>query len=174
MNKLLFAAAVSAAAVAAGAPAASAQIYGGVGYTVFKVEQPSTDDGYVGGALGRLGYKFNPFFGIEGEAAIGLVDGSVEISPGIDADVGLDKEYGVFATAWLPIPLVMDVFGRVGYADLTIESDVPNGDFDGSGLAYGAGVQFAFLIARVRAEYTRYEAGDDSLDSLGASVLLQF
>jgi hypothetical protein len=52
--------------------------------------------------------------------------------------------------------------------------NVPGGDFDGGGFAYGGGIQFAFLIARIRAEYTRYEIDDDSLDSFGVSALLQF
>jgi hypothetical protein len=173
MNKLLMTAAAGFAAVALAAPAASAQIYGGVGYTAFKIEAGS-DDAYVGSALARAGYKFNPFLGVEGELAVGLVDGEVDISPGVTADVGVDNEYGVFGTAWLPIPFLPEPFVRAGYANMTIESDVPGGDFDGGGLAYGGGLQFSFLIARLRAEYTRYEIDDESLDSFGISALLQF
>jgi outer membrane immunogenic protein len=174
MNKLLLAASAGLAAIAAGAPAASAQIYGGVGYTAFQVDQPGGDDAFVGSALARAGYKFNPFLGVEGEIAVGLVDGEVDISPGVTADVGVDNEYGVFGTAWLPIPFLPEPFLRAGYANMTIESDVPGGDFDGGGLAYGGGLQFSFLIAKLRAEYTRYEIDDDSLDSFGLSALLQF
>jgi hypothetical protein len=174
MKKYLVAVVAGLAAIAAGAPAASAQIYGGVGYTAFQVEQPGGDDAYIGTALARAGYKFNPFLGVEGELAVGLVDGEVDIAPGVTADVGVDNEYGVFATAWLPIPLLPEVFVRGGYANMTIESDVPGGDFDGGGFAYGGGLQFSFLIAKLRAEYTRYEIDEGELDSFGLSALLQF
>jgi hypothetical protein len=174
MNRHLLAAAAGLAVIVAGAPAASAQIYGGVGYTAFQVDQPGGDDAFVGSALARAGYKFNPFLGVEGEVAVGLVDGEVDISPGVTADVGVDNEFGVFGTAWLPIPFLPEPFVRAGYANMTIESDVPGGDFDGGGLAYGGGLQFSVLIARIRAEYTRYEVDDDSLDSFGVSALLQF
>lgn len=174
MNKLLTALAAALVAAVVCVPAASAQVYGGVGYTAFKVEQPVGDDAYVGSALARAGYKFNPFLGVEGELAVGLVDGEVDISPGVTADVGVDNEWGVFGTAWLPIPFLPEPFVRAGYANMTIDSDVPGGDFDGGGFAYGGGLQFSILIAKLRAEYTRYEIDDDSLDSFGVSALLQF
>jgi hypothetical protein len=174
MNKILLAAAAGLAAIVAGAPAASAQVYGGVGYTAFMADAGG-EDLVFGGVLGRAGFKFNPLLGVEGEFAIGANDDSVDVG-GTDVDFGLDSGFGAYAVGWLPIPLIGDLFGRVGYADLSFEAS--GGGFTanegGSGLAYGGGVQFSILIAKLRAEYTRYELDDDAVDSLGVSALLQF
>ena len=48
---------------------------------------------------------------------------STSTSSALPVSVGLESEYGVFAVGWLPIPLVGDLFGRVGYADMTIKAD---------------------------------------------------
>lgn len=177
MNKTaLLAGAAIAASVVAFAPDASAQVYAGAGATIFTAEAGG-EDVSLGAILGRVGFKTNPFFGVEGEFAIGIQDDEFDVL-GQEVSVGLDSEYGVFAVGWLPIPLVGDLFGRVGYADLSIEADA--GGFgsvseDGSGLAYGAGFQFSqFPFTQLRVEYTRYEPDDGEIDSFGVSALLQF
>ena len=84
----------------------------------------------------------------------------------------------MFAVGWLPIPLVGDLFGRVGYADLSIEADAGGlGSVaeDGSGLAYGAGIALSQIpFTKLRLEYTRYEPDDGEIDSFGISALFQF
>ena len=174
MNKIFLAAAAGLAAIVAGAPAASAQVYAGVGYTGFMADAGGEDLAF-GGFLGRAGFKFNPLVGVEGEFAIGANDDSIDIG-GTDVDFGLENGFGVYGVGWLPIPLVGDVFGRVGYADLSFEASGGGltAEDGGSGLAFGGGIQFSILIAKLRAEYTRYELDDDSVDSLGLSALLQF
>lgn len=170
---LSLAAGLAAAAIIA--PAASAQVYGGVGYSTFTADAGG-EDATVGGVMGRLGFKSNPFFGVEGEVAIGIQEDNFDVL-GTQVDVSLENSYGVYAVGWLPIPLVGDVFGRVGYADLSIEASALGTSISdsGSGLAYGGGVQLSSIpFTKLRLEYTRYEADDSEIDSFGISALLQF
>jgi len=60
----VFSVAAGLAAAAIIAPAASAQVYGGVGYSTFTADAGG-EDATVGGVMGRLGFKSNPFFGVE-------------------------------------------------------------------------------------------------------------
>jgi hypothetical protein len=173
MKRTVLAAATAAASAIAFAPAASAQLYGGAGLTVFQTDVGGEDIN-LGAVMGRLGWEFNPFFALEGEAAIGIAEDEVDVL-GTPVDVGVDSGFGAFAVGKIPLAVV-DLFGRVGYADVSIEGSA--GGFtasaDGSGLAYGAGVNFNVLILRMRAEYTRYEIDDGDVDSLGLSALLKF
>jgi hypothetical protein len=163
------------AAAAIIAPAASAQVYGGVGYSTFTADAGG-EDATVGGVMGRLGFKSNPFFGVEGEVAIGIQEDNFDVL-GTQVDVSLENSYGVYAVGWLPIPLVGDVFARVGYADLSIEASALGTSISdsGSGLAYGAGIQLSSIpFTKLRLEYTRYQPDDAEVDSFGISALLQF
>ncbi len=163
------------AAAAIIAPAASAQVYGGVGYSTFTADAGG-EDATVGGVMGRLGFKSNPFFGVEGEVAIGIQEDNFDVL-GTQVDVSLENSYGVYAVGWLPIPLVGDVFARVGYADLSIEASALGTSISdsGSGLAYGAGIQLSSIpFTKLRLEYTRYQPDEAEVDSFGISALLQF
>jgi outer membrane immunogenic protein len=163
------------AAAAIIAPAASAQVYGGVGYSTFTADAGG-EDATVGGVMGRLGFKSNPFFGVEGELAIGIQEDNFDVL-GTQVDVSLENSYGVYAVGWLPIPVVGDVFGRVGFADISIEASALGSSISdsGSGLAYGAGIQLSSIpFTKLRLEYTRYQPDDEEVDSFGISALLQF
>ena len=176
MKRALLATATGFGVAAFLAPAASAQVYGGVGYTAFQADA-NGEDVTVGAVMGRVGVKNNPFFGVEGEFSIGIQEDDFDVL-GTQVSAGLDNEYGVFAVGWLPVPLVGDFFGRVGYAHMSVEADAGGlGSFsqDGEGLAYGGGFQFSNIpFTKLRLEYTRYEPEDGEVDSLGVSALLQF
>lgn len=170
---LLAASGLGAAALLA--PAASAQIYGGAGYSVFTADVDG-EDATVGGIIGRLGYKTNPFFGVEGELAIGVQEDSFDVL-GTTVDVSLENSYGVYAVGWLPVPMIGDLFARVGYANLEVEASAGglSASEDGSGIAYGAGAQISpFPFTKLRLEYTRYEPDDGEVDAFGVSALFQF
>jgi hypothetical protein len=175
MKRSLLLAVAGIGAVVALAPAASAQLYGGAGYTVVTADDGNGGDLNFGALLGRLGYKTNPFFGVEGEFSIGVQDESFDVL-GTTVDVGLDNEFGVFAVGFLPLPMVGDLFGRVGYANVTVDASGAGTTLseDGSGLAYGGGLQFNVAFLKLRAEYTRYEPEDGEFDSYGLSAILQF
>ena len=159
------------------APAASAQLYGGAGYTVFQADGGSAGDINLGALMGRVGYKGSPFFAMEGEFSIGVEDESFDVL-GQTVDVGLDNEYGVFAVGILPIPAVADIFGRVGYHSMSVSASATgfgSAAEDGNGLAYGGGIMLNFIpFTKLRLEYTRYEPEDGEFDSLGVSGLISF
>lgn len=143
------------------APSAFAQetgAYWSVGYTHIAVEVDGADDANVGAIQGKLGYRFHPNFGVEGEAAFGVVDESYDVF-GTDVDVGLDKEFGLFAVGFIPVSPEVNLFARAGYVDVEIEASaggmsLSDGD---NGTGYGAGLIWNLGMLDLRAEYTRYD-----------------
>lgn len=149
MKSLMIAAAAAAAAltvVAAPVASQAQEVYGTVGYA--NVE---ADDATVGAIQGRLGYKFNPYVGVEGEAAFGVSGDTVS---GIDVD--LQHEVGAFVVGFAPVTPNIDLFARVGYTSSTFETSL--GDVDGDGVAYGLGGQYHFTDKDgVRLDWTRHD-----------------
>lgn len=159
MKKFAFLAAVAAAALMAVPVSAHAQAYVGAGYTQFQ-----TDGADIGAATGRLGYRFNPNFAVEGEASTGVDD---------DDGVDLNHNAGVYARGILPVTSNLDVHGRVGYT--TSEFDTPLGDVEDDGLAYGAGAEFRFSPSLgIRADWTRLEGEDEDADAISLGGVLNF
>ena len=79
---------------------------------------------------GRLGYRFHPNFAVEGEATLGTSD---------DDNAELDNAYGVYGVGILPVTPNIDLFGRVGYQQLSVDGTGPVADIDEDGIGYGAG-----------------------------------
>lgn len=156
MKKFAMMAAVAAAAMMAVPAVAHAEWYAGAAYTQFDL-----DGAEVGGATGRLGYRFSPNFAVEGEGSVGVDD---------DEGVELNHALGAYAVGIIPFGSSgFSAHGRVGYAQAEI--DTPLGDADDEGFSYGAGLSWAATNSiGIRADYTRLE-GDAETDaiSLGAS-----
>lgn len=155
MKKFAMMAAVAATAMMAIPSVAYAEWYAGAAYTQFDL-----DGAEVGGATGRLGYRFSPNFAVEGEGSVGVDD---------DAGVELNHAVGAYAVGIIPFGSGFSAHGRVGYAQA--EVDTPLGGTDDSGLSYGAGLGWnVSQNVGIRADYTRFE-GDNDADaiSLGAS-----
>src|SRR5262245_5798676 len=112
MNKLAFMAAVAVAALTAAPMSAHADWYAGAGYTQF---DPDNADN-VGGITGRLGYRLNPNFAVEGEGTFGVDDGD---------DAQLNSALGAYAVGILPIGSSgFEAHARAGYNQLDIERDL--------------------------------------------------
>lgn len=157
MKKLLISAAVVALGAFAIPAAASADPYVGLGYTHY-----DTESGDIGGVTGRVGYRFNPYFAVEGE-------GTFEVD---DDDIELDRAYGAYAMGILPVSDRFDVHGRLGYN--TSEFSTPLGDVDADGVAYGVGATFNVSERfGIRADYTRLE-GDLETDTFGLGGVVNF
>lgn len=157
MRKFAIMAAVAATALMAAPTMAHAEWYAGAGYTNFDL-----DGAEVGAATGRLGYRMNPNFAIEGEGSLGVDD---------DAGVELNHNVGAYAVGILPVTSNFDVHGRVGYQ--TSQFDTPLGDTDEDGIAYGAGATLRLGSGLgIRADYTRmeYDGGEADAISLGGVV----
>jgi hypothetical protein len=166
---------ISVAALLAGAVAApgiaSAETYASLGYTQF-----SSDDVDVGGVTGRLGYKFTPHLGVEGEATFGVDEDTADFL-GTPVDVKLNQEYGVYGVGFVPIGEKVDLFGRVGYVNIDAASSIGpfKAGFDEDGVGFGGGVMWNITDKfGVRAEYTRLEGDDDGVNAYGLSGNVKF
>ena len=152
MKSLMITAAAAALTMAAVPAVSQAQeVYGTVGYANVDADGPT-----LGAIQGRLGYKFNPYVGVEGEAAFGV---SGDTTSGVDVD--LKHEVGAYVVGFMPVSPKADLFARVGYSSTSFDTSV--GDVDGDGVAYGFGGQYHFTDKDgVRLDWTRhdYDAGN--------------
>ncbi|WP_293390514.1 outer membrane beta-barrel protein [Phenylobacterium sp. RIFCSPHIGHO2_01_FULL_69_31] len=110
--KLILVAALAAAAGAAQAQTLnSPQIYGSIGYT----EKNQSD---LGAVQLRLGARFGPNFGVEGEFANGVksrTDNSLNTQAPSTVKTTLRHEIAAYAVGYLPLSPKADLFARVGY-----------------------------------------------------------
>lgn len=156
--------AASAVALLALPGLASAQeattVYGNIGYAHVDVE-----DADLGAIQARLGARFHPNFGVEGEAAFGINDEDVTIAPGVNGSLELKHQLGIYGVAFLPVNENFDLLARVGYSTAEVEANVTglgSGSDDDSGWAFGVGGQYFFDgVNGVRVDYTRHEYDDD-------------
>ena len=172
-----------------------AGIYATIGGTLLSTEldlsslevanQPldlGTEDIDVTFLNGRLGYRVNDFFAIEGEIGFGLggdefdrvvpidvLGTPVNVDANISGDV--DNYYIAFARGILPIADQFDIFARIGYGEATGEASVVGmvagltgaGSVSDnvSGVAYGVGGQYNLTANDgIRADYTRLDDTD--------------
>lgn len=113
---------------------------------------------------GKIGYNFNDFFGIEGQAAFGIIDDTEDFF-GEEFNVGVDSLFGGFAIARFPLAESFDVFARAGYQTTKVGAsgggESASESFDG--LALGAGGQYFFTDKDgIRVEYTYLDLPEDS------------
>lgn len=127
----------------------------------------------VGALTGRATWFVTDYLGLEGEASIGVKDGSV--GPG---SVELDHSIGAFGVLRAPVTERFDLFGRVGYAKSELSASVPGvgsaaADFDG--VAYGVGGRY-FFTDRVglRGDFTKYEGDGNDADVISLGAVVRF
>lgn len=195
MNVKLSLAAVSAVALLGLAAPASAQsvfggaeTYGSLGYTQYRIDDSAEGvdvedlDIEFGAVTGRLGAKFNPYFGAEGELQVGVNDYEENLG-GVQVSGGLNYSASVFAVGYLPVSPQFDVFARLGIGVTEVEAEASgfgqsvSEDESGTTFAYGLGAQYFFDgLNGVRADYTRYDGEDSSAeaDSLSLSYVRKF
>jgi len=170
--KVLFAAAAAAALLPAAALAQTATatnstgFYGTLGYL-----GQSTQGVDLGAIQGRLGYRFLPWLGIEGEGAFGVKDEkSSQTLNGVTVDtkVRLRDQEAIYGVGFLPLGDQFELFGRVGYGHegAKVSASALGGGgpvtaiqkVAGDSWNFGGGGQW-FWDAKngIRADYTRYE-----------------
>jgi opacity protein-like surface antigen len=161
MKTLMIAASAAALSLAALPAAAQAQdVYGTIGYAGVDAEGAN-----VGALQGRLGYKFNPYLAVEGEAAIGVTDDTVS---GIDVE--MKHEVGVFGVVTAPVAPTVDLFARAGYTGASFDTSL--GDVESDGFAWGVGGQYNVTPQDgIRLDWTRHDHDDVEADvwSIGYS-----
>jgi opacity protein-like surface antigen len=170
-------AAAAGIALLAGASAASAENYASIGYSKIDLEGIK-----LGAVNARLGTNINPWFGVEGELAIGVDDDS-ETVPAGDPDfpagtyaVDLKHQIAAFAVARAPLGEGFTVFGRVGYASSKAEFTSPTASVQakGDGVAYGIGAQYQFGANAIRGDVTRYDVEIGDADAYQISFVRMF
>jgi len=122
--------------------------------------------------LGRVGYNFNEYFGVEGEASIGISGDEVD---GIDVDT--PYSFGGYLTGRYPVSDQFDLFARVGYNVVNVEIDngFDEADEDFDGFAIGGGVQYNFDdVNGVRLGYTYNDGGDLEADVIDLVYVRKF
>jgi len=141
-----------------------------------------TEDVDVTFINGRLGYRLNDYFAVEGEIGFGLggddIDRVVPVDVlgtpvNVDTNVSLDVDnyYIGFARGIFPVSDQFDIFGRIGYGEATGGADILGtvAGFTGegsvsdnvSGFAYGVGGQYNLTANDgIRADYTRLDETD--------------
>ena len=170
-------------------------LYINVGGTILSTEQDLTNTEVQGEIVdlgvqqadltlvnGRIGYRLNDYFAIEGEAGFGVggddfnrqvpVDilGNVV---NVDTNIGIEADdyYIGFARGIFPVSEQFDIFGRIGYgqasgtanvtaslAGINASASVKDKADD---FAYGVGAQFDFTNNDgIRADYTRLDETD--------------
>jgi hypothetical protein len=155
-------AAASVAVLASAAPAFAQDqaapltgVYANLGYTNF-----SGDDVDLGAIQGRIGYRLNNWFGVEGEVAGGVKKDKFSIAPGVDAKAKLDHQEAIYGVGFLPLTPKWDLIGRVGYGHTKATASAAGVDVSDSGDSwnFGAGAQYHFDgLNGIRADYTREE-----------------
>ncbi len=167
MKSLITAAA--AVAVLAAVPAAvqaqsmsAPEVYGSVGFA-----HADAGDFDLGAIQGRVGAKLTPYFGVEGELALGVKDDTYRPPVSIGAspvDVELNHSAAIYGVGFLPINPSADLFARVGYGTTEVEASAAgiSAKADGESWNYGVGGRY-FIDANngFRADYTRQEFQDD-------------
>jgi len=161
--KIIFAAASAAVALCAVSGVAQAQtapvgVYGGIGYVNTNTNKTDAD---LGAIQARLGYRFMPWVGVEGELAVGVNDDSV--GPFTVKEKHSEAIYGV---GFLPLSPNADLLARVGYGTTkfkTTDGPVPDFSTNADSWNFGVGGQYHFDGKNgVRADYTREEFTKDS------------
>lgn len=159
---LLSAAALSLMAAPAMAQDPASNIYGSIGYSHF-----DEDDATLGALTGRIGTRFTPNFGIEGELSVGVKDDDFMVGA-TSVNAELEYDAAAYAVGYLPVAENFEVFGRVGYG--TTEVKLSSGAVSASDSLeswnYGVGGQY-WLNGQnaIRGDWTRRDFRDGGGDA---------
>jgi len=161
-------AAASLAAIAAVVPAAAqaqdattGNVGAYVNLNLGAVDGGSVDLKAIGG---RVGYRFLPYAGIEGELGTGLKSDTDTIA-GVRVNTKLKHEAALYGVGFLPIGPNTDLLARVGYGTTKIRARAAgvSGSDSAESWNFGAGVQHHFDgVNGVRFDYTRKEFENDN------------
>jgi outer membrane immunogenic protein len=172
MMRTIIAASLSVLALGSIAQAQDTSYTLGAGYERFSGDGVDLDS-----VVFRGRYDLNKYFGVEGQANIGVGDDSVTVL-GTTADVSLDYAVGVFGVVRAFSNENGNVFLRVGYTNTQIDASVPgfSASADSDAWAYGVGGEYLFDGRNgVRFDYTNFDYdGGGSSDVYGVSYVRRF
>jgi outer membrane immunogenic protein len=167
--KILILAAATLAVIGAAAPALAQPVMGGVSaYGNLGIGDVNTDSVNNGAITGRVGARFGPYIGVEGELSGGFSSDRTNIG-GVHSDVSLRDQYAAYAVGFLPVMPNADLLARIGYGASDMHVTQPmNTAFNRYETTWNAGVggQYFFSGANgVRVDYTRETADRSDLDA---------
>ncbi len=87
------------------------------------------------GGIVRIGYDFNPYFGIEARA----------LHANLGVDFAKTTHYGIYLKPQYHITDLINVYGLAGYGHTEVEctaSDTNNNNFTKNGFSFGAGIEY--------------------------------
>lgn len=154
--------------VSGDAAAATSGAYVGAGAARVDINDGPIDENDVGFAL-YGGYRFNDYFGIEGQ----WLDGAEIDAPGGSLDI---RSYGAYALGYIPVNDQFDLFAKAGWQRWDTDRRSPFiGEDSGTDLSYGLGAQYRFgENIGVRGEWQRLEIEDSEADAFLVSLNYTF
>jgi opacity protein-like surface antigen len=149
-------------------------VYGNLGYTFID----GGNGANLGAATGRLGYRFNRFLGVEGEAAIGVDSDNTYIGS-TRLNTKLKHSFAGYGVGYLPLTRQIELFARAGYGTnrIRVSSPLASASTSRESWNYGGGAQFNFDDQNgVRAEFTRHDLdnGPGHINAYGLSYVRKF
>jgi hypothetical protein len=137
-------------------------------YGTLGVDDNSVRSADIGAVQGRLGARFGPYIGVEGELSGGF-NGSHADFANARSDVTLRDQYAAYAVGFLPVLPQADLLARIGYGASDLHVSQPmNIAFNRYETTWnvGAGGQYFFTNADgIRLDYTRETADRSDLDA---------
>jgi hypothetical protein len=155
MKKLIIAAAMAASvsAVATGACATESYFSLGGGQQMLDFASVGGGEAKITTVTGRLGWRSDSWYGVEGELYAGL--GDDEVASGVD--VGINASVALYAVAYIPAGEKLNLHARLGFNRLLGEVKAGGGSVetnDGD-ISYGVGGTYKLSDRDgVRADYT--------------------
>jgi hypothetical protein len=172
MKFMIAAAAALSLAGTAQAQVGKPDLYGSLGYA--KKEDSNLEAGQV-----RLGARFSPYLGVEGEFALGTEPNTITFPsvPPLVLKNQLRHELAVYGVGFYPVTPNFDVLARVGYGNTWLRRTfatppvVSVNKFDADSLNLGVGAQYLFDGKNgVRIDYLRQNYGKGLKDENGWAV----
>jgi OOP family OmpA-OmpF porin len=94
-------------------------------------------DTYNFGGILRVGYDFNPYFGIEARF----------LRSGISKKFATMTHYGIYAKPQVHISDAVNIYGLVGYGHTKVDMDCKANkslNYEGNGWSFGGGIEYDF------------------------------
>jgi hypothetical protein len=159
--------------LATAANAASAQVYGELGYNFVNLDFDSFADASVGMLGITIGNELHENLAVEAAASFGVTDDSID-----DIDVKVEYSYGFFLKPKLNATDSLELFAKFGWFESKLKGrfeDQRESDRD-SDFAYGLGAQYDFneAIYIIGSWVNFYDKNDVEAESWNLGVGYRF